>query len=169
MKTKKQDELVASFLSMLDDETRPLYQGLIKCLSEHGYHPGKEKSSLSFKHDLHNKQIVKMGLKKNHEPFFALRFSACRGYSQKIDGIISQYVAKYPTRAARCVNNGCNYCSGEPETHVYTCISPDGECKTHCGAYAVEIPGITSEDMEEIKHLIKEENEYLLKHEANQI
>lgn len=168
MKTKRQEELVTSFLSMLGDEARPLYQDVIMYLSELGYNPNKEKSNISFKHDLHNKQIAKIGVKRNkeHSPFFALRFSACRGYSQKFIGIVTEYITKYPTRAARCINNGCNFCSGEANTHVYTYIHPDGESKTHCGAYSVEIPNITSDDIGEIKKLIKEEHEYLLKHEA---
>jgi len=56
---------------------------------------------------------------------------------------------------------------GEPETHIYTYTFPNGESKSHCGAYVLEIPSITVKDMGEIKKLIKEEHEYLLKHEAS--
>ncbi len=166
MNTQRQEELITSFLSALGDETRPVYQDVILCLSELGYHPSKDKSNISFKHDLHNKQIAKIGIKKNQEPFFALRFSACRGYSQRFIEIVALYTAKYPARVSRCTDNGCNYCSGEPSTHVYTSISPDGELIKHCGAYAIEIPDITPDDNAEIRKLIHEEHEYLLKHEA---
>lgn len=168
MKTKRQEELVTSYLAMLDDEIRLLYRDVIMYLSELGYNPSKEKSNISFKHDLHNKQIAKIGVKKNKEqaPFFALRFSACRDYSQRFYNIVAENITRYPTRTARCVNNDCNFCGGEANTHVYTCILPDGESKTHCGAYAIEIPDITSGDIGEIKKLIKEEHEYLLKYEA---
>jgi hypothetical protein len=168
MKTKRQEELITSFLFMLGDEIRPLYLDVIMYLSELGYNPSKEKSNISFKHDLHNKQIAKIGVRKNkeHSSFFALRFSACRDYSQKFYDIVTENIIKYPTRAARCINNACNFCAGEANTHVYTCIFPDGESKTHCGAYAIEIPNITLDDIGEIKKLIKEEHEYLLKHEA---
>lgn len=170
MKTKKQEELVNTFLSALGDDIKPVYQEIIQYLSELGYHPNKEKSSISFKHDLHNKQMAKMGVNttkaKGPTPFFSLRFSACRGYSPRFAAIVGAYIEKYPTRSARCVDAGCNYCSGEAGTHVYTYITPGGETKTHCGAYAVEIPGITADDIPEIKKLIREEHDYLLKHEA---
>lgn len=171
MKTKQQEELINSYLLVAGDTSRPLYHEIINCLSELGYNPKKEKSNISFKHDLHNKQIAKMGIKtskkKDTFPFLSLRFSACRGYSQRFTDIISAYIIKYPTRAARCTSNGCDYCSGEPSTHVYTHIFPNGESKVHCGAYAIEIPDITAEDIDEIKKLIKEEHEYLMEHEAS--
>lgn len=167
MKTKRQEELVNDFLSVLGDEIRPCYQDIIMFLSELGYHPQKERSYILFKHDLHNKQMAKMGLMKNkaQTPYFALRFSACRDYSQRFADIVGAAVMNNPTRAARCTDNGCSFCGGEAVSHVYTAVV-DGESKSHCGAYALEIPGITLGDIEEIKKLIKEEHAYLLKHEA---
>lgn len=169
VKTKKQEELIDSYLSAVGDEIRPLYREIINYLSEHGYNPQKDKSNICFKHDLHNKQIAKMGIKKNKEisPLFALRFSACNGYSQRFADIVSAAIIKYPSRVPGCISGNCNYCAGEPDTHVYTYTFPDGERKSHCGAYALEIPEITIDDMAEIKKLIKEEHEYLLEHEAH--
>lgn len=171
MKTKRQKELIASFLSMLNDEKRLIYQDILMYLNELAYYPSKEKSNISFKHDLHNKQIAKIGIKKNNEqsPFFALRFSACKHCSQKFSDLVNENIIKYPSRTGRCINNGCNYCAGKADTHVYTYILPDGERKTHCGAYAIEIPNISSNEIEEIKRLIKEEHEYLIKYEAGMI
>lgn len=171
MRTKRQEELIHSFLSTLADDLRPLYQEIIMYLSELGYYPQKERSNLSFKHDLHNKQIAKMGIKRNneHSPFFALRFSACRDYSQRFTDIVREAIIKYPSRVPRCTENGCSFCGGEPDTHVYSCTFPDGETKSHCGAYALEIPNITTEDIKEIERLLCEEHEYLLKHEAGMV
>ncbi|MCK5129954.1 MAG: hypothetical protein KAQ68_08885 [Clostridiales bacterium] len=168
MNTKKQEELVNSFLSMLDDEIRPLYQDIIMHLSDLGYNPQKQRSNIIFKHDQHNKQISKIGFRRNkeHLPFFALRFSACRGYSKRFTDIISAAIVKYPTRVARCIDDDCAYCAGEADTHVYTYIPSDGKVKYHCGASALEIPYITADDIEEIKKLIKEEHVYLMKHQA---
>lgn len=168
MKTKKQEELVNAFLSALGDEIRPLYHDLIMYLSELGYHPQKEKTNISFKHDLHKKQMAKMGFKRNkgNPPFFALRFSACRGYSQRFDDIVGAAVAKPSYHEAQCMENRCNYCAGKPATHVYTYTSPDGTVVFHCGAYALEIPDLTADDLGEIHRLIKEEHEYLQKHEV---
>ncbi|MHB1462137.1 MAG: hypothetical protein ACYC1M_12705 [Armatimonadota bacterium] len=170
MKTKKQEELVTAYLSQFGDDISSIYHDIIMHLSELGYNPKKEKTSISFKHDLHNKQIAKMGTRvsksKEISPMFALRFSACRGYSQRFTDIVSAAIIKYPSKAPGCVDGNCHYCAGEPTTHVYTCTFPDGETKSHCGAYALEIPDITTDDICEIKRLIKEEHEYLMKHEA---
>ncbi len=168
MKTKKQEEIVYSFLSALGDEVRPLYQDIVVCLSELGYYPQKEKSNISFKHDLHHKQIAKMGIKNNKAllPFFALRFSACRDYSQRFADIVGAAITKYPHRAARCPSGGCNFCKGEAVSHIYTYMFPDGESKAHCGSVALEIQKMTVDDIEEIKKLIQEEHAYLVKHEA---
>jgi len=168
MKTEKQKELIHSFLSTLGDETKPIYEELILYLSELGYIPQKQKSAISFKHDLHTKQIAKIGVKSRIPyPFFALRFSACEGYSQRFADIVGAAISKYPKRAAICISGPCRCCAGPPSTHVYSYTFPDGECKTYCGAYALEIPGIAAGDIAEIKKLINEEHEYLVMHEAN--
>ena len=171
MKTKKQEELINSFLSELDDENKQIYKDIIMYLSALGYNPKKEKSNISFKHDRHNKQMIKIGMKTNKKndssPFLSLRFSACKNYSQRFIDVVCAYIIKYPARTSGCINNGgCGFCAGEPHTHVYTYTFPDGEIKSHCGAYAIEIPSVTKNDICEIKKLIREEHEYLLKHEV---
>ncbi|MCL2447271.1 MAG: hypothetical protein FWD06_10950, partial [Oscillospiraceae bacterium] len=97
-------------------------------------------------------------------PFFALRFSACQNYSQTFADVISAAVAKPHYPPANCMADGCGYCSGEAVTRVYT---HDG--KHLCGARQLEIPNIAPGDMAEIKRLIHEQHEYLLKHEAGVI
>ena len=170
MKTKKQEELLNTYLSAFDDDTASLYKEIALYLSGLGYNPKKVKSGISFKHDLHNKQMAKMGVKVNRKtgttPFFSLRFSACRDYSQRFAEIVGEFAAKYPARTAGCVTGGCNYCGGGAGTHVYTHKLPNGETGYHCGAYAIEIPDITPGDIAEIKKLIKEEHEYLLANET---
>ena len=59
MKTKKQKELIDSFLRTLDAEDKSVYRDIIVYLSELGYNPKKERSHISFKHSRHNKQIAK--------------------------------------------------------------------------------------------------------------
>ncbi len=170
MPTSKQSSLLQVFLSSLDDQARPLYEALAGTLQDLGYQPKKEKSNISFKHGLHNKQMAKMGVKatraKGPSPFFSLRFSACRGYSQRFESIISAYAAQYPAREARCTRGECSFCQGDAATHVYNYEAPDGQSKTHCGAYAIDIPALTAEDLDELKTLIREEHAYLMEHEA---
>jgi hypothetical protein len=105
--------------------------------------------------------------KNGTSPFFALKFSACRGYSQRFADIVDAYIAKYPTRAARCCpDGGCDFCAGEPQTHVYV-HSADAKLM-HCGANAVEIKELCAADLPEIKRLINEEHAYLMKHQVGE-
>lgn len=163
--TAKQKELVSSFLSKLDNQTKPLYHDIISHLVSLGYSPKKEKGNLSFKHTQHNKQMANISLNGSLS-VFALRFSACRGYSQRFEGIVKAFMVKYPTRASRCTGGDCNYCQGAAETHVYTATFDDSKTRTHCGAYALEIPNLRPDDIGEIKNLMQQEHAYLLEHET---
>ncbi len=167
MKTKRQEELVNSFLAELGDESRPIYEGIIARLSDLGYNPQKQRSYIVFKHDLHNKQMAKIGIDpKSKAPFFALRFSACRGYSRKFADVVRGAVEKSSCREALCLKGACNFCRGEAASRVYTCAFSDGESRSHCGAAALEIPDLTADDLGEIGELMREEHGYLMKHEA---
>lgn len=155
--------MAQAFLATLEDDARPVYEEVIAYLAALGYHPQKEKTNLSFKHALHNKQMAKMGIRtgKAPAPFFALRFSACKGYSKRFEDIVSTLIEKYPARAARCPSGCCDYCKGEAEKHIYR-----HEGQASCGAYALEIPGITVNDLAEIKQLISQEHVYLMEYEV---
>ena len=169
MNTNKRDELINLYLSSLDDELSAPFRQLIEVLDARGYSPHKVRNSLSFKHEAHNKQLAKLGVRTGKSPhaFFALRFSACRGYSKRFDDIVRANIIRFPKKTAGCTEGKCSFCAGAPETHMYTHAFPDGETKKHCGAYALEIPDITAEDIPEIIKLIAEEHDYLIRHEAN--
>ena len=165
--TKKQEVLVQEFLSCLCEDEQPIYNELVSALAELGYSSKKQKSDLSFTHSLHNKQIAKMGFRtgKSPRPFFALRFSGCQVYSARFQDVVKENITKYPSKFSRCIDGNCDYCGGPPATHVYFHDFPDGE-KNHCGAYALEITGISESDLEEIKRLLTEENQYLMVHQV---
>ena len=168
MKPKRQEELINLYLSSLDGEHAAPFRQLIEALDTLGYSPQKVRNSLSFKHEAHNKQLAKLGIRavKSPRPFFALRFSACRDYPKRFTDIVERNIVKYPHKTAGCTEGKCNFCAGAPETHVYVHTFPNGETKAHCGAYALEIPNISAVDIPAIKKLIAEEHEYLMKHEA---
>ncbi len=168
MATKKQQELITSFLTGLSEDQKSLFGELILQLSALGYSPCKQRSYIVFKHKQHNKQMAKMGFKRNKAqmPFFELRFSACRGYSKRFEDIVCAHVCSKSFKEAQCMNNRCDYCMGDAFSHVYTCVLPDGEVKHQCGATAIEIPDMKAEDIEELKQLIRKEHTYLIRHEA---
>ncbi|MBP3919304.1 MAG: hypothetical protein J6I50_09085 [Clostridia bacterium] len=168
MKTQKQQELIELYLLQLEGEKQTIYRELIDHLSELGYNPKKEGLRISFKHDMHRKQIAKIGMTKGKQPrpIFMLRFSACQNYSKRFKDIVNKAVIKDNFNEARCINNNCNWCAGDARSHIYIGELPDGTLKFHCGASALEIPDVKAEDILEIKKLLQEEHIYLMKNEA---
>lgn len=168
MKTKKQQEMIELYLSQLEREKQAIYREIIAHLSELGYNPRKEGLRISFKHDLHRKQIAKIGMSKGKQPrpIFMLRFSACQDYSKRFKDIVNTAVSKDNFNESRCIYNNCDWCAGDAKSHVYIGESADGTLKYHCGASALEIPDVKAEDIAEIKRLLNEEHIYLMKNEV---
>lgn len=169
MKTKKQQELVDSFLDVLDNELCSLYRDIVMCLSEFGYYPRKQRSYIVFKHDLHNREMAKMGVTwtKDASPYIALRFSACKEYSERFADVIRAYINKNPNKLfPHCENGRCVFRTDGERDPYYEVTFPDGEIKSCCGAKSLVIPNDDLVAIDEIKILIKEEHEYLMKHEA---
>ena len=171
MKTKKQQELINDLLEKVDEKQQQPMSEIFEYLSEVGYNPYKQRSYIVFKHDRQKKTMAKTGIRinKGKDFFFALRFSACRGYSQRFEEIVHNAVSAEKAGwfgQAGCIEGKCGFCSGTPESHVYTYIFSDGSKKTACGAVALEIPNITADDVPEIKKLIWEAHKYLMKHEV---
>ena len=81
MRTLKQTEILEEYLSGLQPEQAQVWRELALYLAGLGYDLKRQRANLVFACSLHRKQIAKIGFDKAGEPFFALRFSACRGYS----------------------------------------------------------------------------------------
>ena len=120
MKTKKQQELIETYLSQLENKDQTIYRELIVYLSELGYNPKKEGLRISFKHDLHSKQIAKIGISRGKQPrpIFMLRFSACQDYSKRFKDIVNTAVSKDTFNESRCIYNNCDWCAGDAKSHV---------------------------------------------------
>lgn len=170
MKTKKQQELVDSFLDVLDNELGSLYREIVMYLSELGYYPRKQRSYIVFKHDLHNREMAKMGMtwaKDDDSPYFSLRFSACKGYSERFADVIRAYINKNPNKLfPHCKNGRCVFRADGERAPYYEVTNLDGEKQSCCGAKALLIPNDDLLAMDEIKMLVKEEHEFLMRHEA---
>lgn len=137
------------------------------CLSGLGYYPRKQRSYIVFKHDLHNKEMAKMGITwtKDASPYFTLRFSACKGYSERFENIVRDYINKNPNKLfPHCENGRCVFRSDGERAPYYSAAFPDGEIRSCCGAKALVIPNDDLKAMEEIRKLIWEEHDYLIKH-----
>jgi len=169
VKTAKQRELIDAYLGGLQAGLAEQYRQIALCLADLGYYPRKQRSYIVFRHDLHNREMAKMGMAwtKDHTPYFSLRFSACKGYSERFAEIIRDYILKNPGRLfPHCQDDKCVFRQDGDRTPYYEYAFPSGETQSFCGAKALVIPDIRAEDLDEIKALIRQEHAYLVKHEA---
>ena len=158
-KRGRPDPLETLFSTYSPDETAP-YREIAAFLRELGYKPRKLRGGYNFICDAHPKQLAKLAsvrTKGADRLTFSLRFSACRAPSERFQKIASDFIAKYPTRAARCPEGACGFCAGPPEAHAYRVA---GSSRLLCGAYALPIPDFSESDLEEAKRLILEEDAY---------
>ncbi len=164
--TERQRALIEEYLGKLPPELSRVYRELIRRLSELGYFPKKQRAAIVFNCARHNKQLVKIGFDRKGEPFFALRFSACKGYSERFSNIVREAVCGTNYKEPNCMAKGEDFCKGPIEQRLYACELPGGEKRYHCGAKALPIPGLCEEDIPEIERLMEEEDRFLMEYEA---
>jgi len=161
---KKWETFVSEFYEMISNNERQVYQPIIEYLVELGYTPLRKRTKgfiLSFSNLAHNRVIARFGVRNDaDQAFFGLRFSSCNEYSDKFADVIRDRILSSNNRLAKCAE--CRYCKGSKFVYSYT--FPDGESKAACGAFVLEIPSISMDDLDEIKALIKEQHDYFMKH-----
>ena len=161
---KKWQKDVEAFMSMISDDKKAIYGQIIDVLLMYEYRPIKNRCKgfvMSFKKMSHRRVIATVGVRQNStEPFFGLRFSACTKYSDKFSDVVRDRLLSNNSRLAKC--SSCGYCTGSMFVYSYT--FSDGETKSACGAFILEIPNITVDDIVEIERLVKEQHEYFEKY-----
>ena len=156
---------VDTFLSILNNDDLHVYKQLIDILNEYGYLPQHKKKIkglvIAFSNPVHNRVIANMGIReKCTEPFFGLRFPACIDYSDKFANVIRERILTRSNYLARC--SQCNFCKGDKYSYTYK--FPDGIIKASCGAYILEIPDVSENDIDEIKRLLEVQHKYFMEH-----
>lgn len=161
---KAWEKNIDAFYSMISGEEKLVYQPIVDMLIELGYTPIKKRTKgyiLSFSNLDHNRVIARFGIREDSsKAFFGLRFSSCANYSNKFAEVIRKRILSSNNRLAKC--GECGYCKGDQ--FVYTYTFPDGEVKTACGAFVLEISDVATEDIDEIKRLINEQHAYFMKY-----
>ena len=167
--TKKQEDLLNSFLAGLGVEDEPVYREIAMYLSGLGYEPRRVRSYIAFVHKSRGQQIAKMGYAwtKDHAPYFALKFSACEGYSRRFADAVGDYIAKNPTNLfPHCEDERCIYREDGERAPFYEIVTLEGETQACCGLKKITIPHLAAGDVEELKRIIREEHAYLIGNEA---
>jgi hypothetical protein len=161
---KAWEKHIDTFYSMISDEEKIVYQPIINMLVELGYTPMKKYTKgyiLSFSNISHNRVIARFGVREGSESaFFGLRFSSCINYSDKFAEVIRERILSSNNRLAKC--GECGFCKGDK--FVYTFTFSNEEMKAACGAFVLEIPNVTTDDIDEIKRLIDEQHTYFMKY-----
>ena len=159
---KAWEKHMEAFYLMISAEQKLVYEPIINLLIERGYTPMKKQTKgyiLSFSNLSHNRVIARFGVREGGaDAFFGLRFSSCINYSDKFANVIRDRILSSNNRLAKC--SECGFCKGDK--FVYTYTFPDGGMKAACGAFVLEIPDITTEDIDEIKRLIDEQHTYFM-------
>jgi len=161
---KKWEKNIEEFMEMICDEEKAVYKPIMNFLTELEYTPIKKRTKgfiLSFSNIAHNKVMARFGMREGNEnSFFGLRFSACTDYSDKFASVIRERIESKNNRLAKC--KSCGFCKGDK--FVYTYKFQNGEIKAACGAFMLDIPQVTLDDITEIKKLIKEQHNYFMEY-----
>lgn len=157
---KSWEKHIEVFYSMISAEQKLVYEPIIYRLIERGYTPMKKQTKgyiLSFSNLSHNRVIARFGVREGADAFFGA-FSSCTNYSDKFANVIRDRILSSNNRLAKC--GECGFCKGDK--FVYTYTFPDGEMKAACGAFVLEIPDVTTNDIDEIKGLIDQQHAYFM-------
>ena len=161
---KKWEAFINEFYEMISNEEKLVYQPIINALVDLDYIPLRKRTKgfvLSFNNLAHNRVLARFGVREGEEKaFFGLRFSSCTNYSNKFAGVIRDRILSSNNRLAKC--DKCGYCKGDKFVYNYT--FPNGESKSACGAFVLEIPDVGLSDVDEIKKLIDEQHKYFMKY-----
>lgn len=161
---KAWEKHIEAFYSMISSEQKMVYQPIINLLIELGYTPMKKQTKgyiLSFSNLSHNRVIARLGVREGDtDAFFGLRFSSCTNYSDKFAKVIRDRILSSNNRLAKC--GECGFCKGDK--FVYTYTFPDGQMKAACGAFVLEIPDVTTNDIDEIIRLIEQQHAYFMEY-----
>lgn len=167
--TAKQTELIDSFLKGIPVEIKTMFLQLIEYAVELGYTPKRTKTSLfglDFRSAKLGQTIMKLeqgkpdknAPEKIGEPTLRLRFFAASKYSEVFENSIKKVIETFNYKYTGCY--GCGRCDGNDG---YQISYPDGRNYFRCGSELIGIDGYTISHLEEIKQLLKTQNEYYKK------
>lgn len=144
-----------------------VYEPIFSFLLSLGYRPLRQRAkngrsiSYCFKHPAHGRQIAKAAVREEKQQIeFSLRFSACESYPPKLAAILRDRFLAHSEKYQAPMCGTCGYCKGD--THVYSYVFQDGHTRTLCGTYTINLPGLTAQDLPDIRELIAKQDAYFM-------
>ena len=163
---EKTRQLLESFIAELPESYREIYNEIAEYSISLGYTPKIVKTNnlaLNFSKSKIKRTILKLELhgnsNKKNPPGLRLKFYANKYYSdifiQGIKSDMEKFDGKY---------NGCFSCGKcENELEGYTYIYENGKKVFLCGKGLISIPNFNQEHIDEIKMLMKKQDDYFIK------
>jgi hypothetical protein len=165
----KQQSLIKDFLVCVDQKYHELYLELANFAISLGYTPVRNKTqdlSIDFRKNKTRKTIMKIEEKEQkHDgyhygernvPGLRLKFFASKEYSDIFRKGIQRVIEGFDGKYTGCY--GCGRCTGNPQGYTY--IYPDGRRVFRCGSELISVFDFTPEHIQEMKKLLKEQDEY---------
>ncbi len=165
----KQQRLMEDFFHQIDQEYHTMFLELAEYAIALGYTPVRNKTqdiSMDFRKNKIGKTIMKFEEKEQkhdgfrygerHVPGLRLKFFASKEYSDIFRKGIQRVIEGFDGKYTGCY--GCGRCDGKPQGYTY--IYPDGRKVFRCGSELISIFDFTQEHMQEMKRLMKVQDEY---------
>ncbi len=162
----KNTRLLKDFISELPELYREMFKDIADYTISLGYTPKKTKSkdfALDFSKSKVKRTILKMEIhdnaKKESAPGLRLKFYASKNYSDIFKLGVQKVVEEFNGKYTGCY--GCGRCKGELEGYIFTYI--DGSSVFRCGNELIAIHNFSSNNVPEIKSLLKVQDEFFIK------
>lgn len=169
---EKSKQLLQNFIAELPLDYQAMFQELAEYAISLGYTPKKTKSKdfvLDFSKSKVKRTIMKLEVHdnaiKSNAPGLRLKFFANQEYSDIFQRGIQKVIEEFNGRYTGCY--GCGKCKGKLEGYTY--IYPDGKKVFRCGGELIAIHNFGTQDVTEIKSLIKLQDEFFMEKLAKTI
>lgn len=168
--TEKQKIIVDQLIQALPETDREAYRNIVEYAVSLGYTPKKlhaDSTYVSFFKNKVGRTIMKVSahhnecLKVDDVPGLYLNFYANEKYSDIFQQGVKKVIEHFGGKYTGCY--GCGKCDG---TYGYTYTYPDADRREifKCGFELVELPPIDASHVDEIKRLLKIQDEFFVEH-----
>lgn len=166
---QNQKDLLNSFLDSINKDYYEMFLELAQYAVALGYTPRRNKTqdfSIDFYKNKFKTSVMKMEVQEQkHDgysygerniPGLRLKFYASSNYSDVFKNGIKNVIEEFDGKYTGCY--GCGRCKEQLEGYTY--IYPDGKKVFRCGRELISIFDFSKENLQEIKDLIKRQDEF---------